>query len=199
MALKTGFLWILLAGVIYGAIHSAFASKTVKEWMITQFGLENPNVYRFFFSLQSFFFTLVYVLLIFFLPDSTLYMIPFPWVFFTTFVEVTAVVFAVICMFQTGPLSFFGLSAIIKHQTKPEELKTDGFYGVMRHPLYVFSMLMIWLLPIMTWNILAFNIGASLYMLVGAYVEERKLTRDFGEKYLEYKKLVPPFWPKLSH
>ena len=199
MVLKTGFLWILLAGVLYGAIHSAFASKPVKSWVTSQFCLQNPNLYRFVFALQSFFFTLVYILLIFVLPDAVLYFIPAPWIYLTTTIEVAALVCAVICLLQTGLLSFLGLSGLIKNRTTPDSLRTDGFYRIMRPPLYVFSLLMIWLLPIMTWNILAFNIGASLYMLVGSIVEERKLVQEYGTQYLDYKKQVPPFWPKLIH
>lgn len=199
MALKTGFLWILLAGVLYGAIHSAFASKPVKSWVTGQFSLQNPNAYRFVFALQSFFFTLVYILLIFILPDAILYVIPAPWIYLTSIIEMAALVCAVICLLQTGLLSFLGLAGLMKNKSTTDTLRTDGFYRYMRHPLYVFSTLMIWLLPIMTWNILAFNIGATLYMLVGSYVEERKLAQEYGSKYLEYKKQVPPFWPKLTH
>ena len=198
MVIKTGFLWILLAGVLYGAIHSAFASDIIKKWLTNQFCLDNAE-FRFVYALQSFFFTLVYVLLIFFLPDARLYTIPAPWVYLTTLIEVAALIGGVVSLVQKGLLSFLGLSAFTKKGSRVYPLKTDGIYRFLRHPLYMFSLLVIWLLPLMSWNILAFNIGATLYMFIGSLLEERKLIREYGEAYLEYKKRVPAFWPKFSH
>jgi methanethiol S-methyltransferase len=195
--INTGFLWILLAGLIYSAIHSAFASIPVKKWIIAQLGLENPNTYRLVYILQSVFFTFIYLYIVFFFPDASLYVIPAPWVYLTTILEAAAAVCAFLSLMQTGILVFLGLSVFIKGQAKPEHLKTDGFYRYMRHPLYFFILLALWLLPFMTWNILAFNIGVSIYMFIGVIFEERKLIRDYGTEYIEYKKQVPAFWPKL--
>jgi protein-S-isoprenylcysteine O-methyltransferase Ste14 len=195
--INTGFLWILLAGLIYGAIHSTFTSAPVKKWITVQLGLENPYAYRLVYVLQSIFFTLIYLYIVFFLPDANLYVIPTPWVFLTTIIEAAAAVCAFLSLMQTGILAFLGLSAFVKGKATPDHLKTDGFYRYMRHPLYFFSLLVIWLLPFMTWNILGFNIGVSVYMIMGAMLEERKLIREYGNEYLEYQKQVPAFWPKF--
>jgi protein-S-isoprenylcysteine O-methyltransferase Ste14 len=37
----------------------------------------------------------------------------------------------------------------------------------------------------------------TTYMLIGAYYEERRLIRIFGEQYVEYRRQVGAFFPRL--
>jgi protein-S-isoprenylcysteine O-methyltransferase Ste14 len=197
--LHTGFFWILLAGLLYGAIHSAFASHTVKNWVANQFGIENPKMYRLVYVLQSFFFTIVYICFIFLFPDHQLYLVPTPWLYILMFIEAAAALCAFLSLLQTGIWVFLGLDEFIHPEvaSQPEKLNVGGFYRFVRHPLYLFSLIFIWLFPLMTWNILAFNIGVTIYLLIGSYFEERKLAKDFGQEYLDYQKRVPAFFPRL--
>jgi protein-S-isoprenylcysteine O-methyltransferase Ste14 len=201
VVLNTGFFWILLAGLIYGGIHSAFASIPVKEWVRNQLGVENPNTYRFIFILQSFFFTLIFFAIVFILPDTILYVIPAPWHYLTIALEIAAILGAIFSLFQTGILAFFGLAPFMNSEqaARANQLNTQGFYRYMRHPLYFFSLIVIWLLPVMTWNILAWDFCVTIYLLVGSLFEERKLVREFGNEYLEYQKQVPAFWPRFAN
>jgi len=66
-----------------------------------------------------------------------------------------------------------------------------GLYRWVRHPLYTAGLLFIWLIPVMTANLLALNIGLTIYLITGALFEERKLVREFGEAYIEYRKVTP--------
>jgi protein-S-isoprenylcysteine O-methyltransferase Ste14 len=59
--------------------------------------------------------------------------------------------------------------------------------------IYIF-----WLSPIMTLNLLAFNILATVYFYIGALHEERSLYEEFGPEYEDYKKRVPMFLPRLK-
>jgi protein-S-isoprenylcysteine O-methyltransferase Ste14 len=77
------------------------------------------------------------------------------------------------------------------------QLVTHGLYRVVRHPLYTFSLLFLWLTPTMSVNSLTLYLGATLYILVGAYFEERKLLRDFGTAYADYKRKTPMLIPGL--
>jgi protein-S-isoprenylcysteine O-methyltransferase Ste14 len=197
--LHTGFFWILLAGLVYGAIHSAFASHMVKSWVTNQFCIETPKMYRLVYVMQSFFFTIIYIGLIFLFPDHSLYLIFSPWRYLFMLIEVAAAVCAFLSLLQTGIWSFLGLESFIRTEnaSQPAKLNTAGFYRIVRHPLYLFSLIVIWLFPFMTWNILAFNIGATAYLIIGSLFEERKLAQDFGPEYLEYQKRVPSFLPRL--
>jgi protein-S-isoprenylcysteine O-methyltransferase Ste14 len=51
------------------------------------------------------------------------------------------------------------------------------------------------LAPLMSWNVLAFNLGITLYILVGILFEERKLLAEFGQLYADYRRRVPMLLP----
>jgi protein-S-isoprenylcysteine O-methyltransferase Ste14 len=97
---------------------------------------------------------------------------------------------------QTGITSFIGLrQLLLPEDITPPRLVTDGLYLYVRHPLYSAGLVFIWLLPIMTWNLLALNIGLTLYIIIGAYFEERKLLQEFGDAYAEYRQHTPMLIP----
>jgi protein-S-isoprenylcysteine O-methyltransferase Ste14 len=50
----------------------------------------------------------------------------------------------------------------------------------------------------MSWNVLALNIGISVYALLGAMPEERKLLSEFGKPYDEYRSRTPFIIPGLK-
>jgi protein-S-isoprenylcysteine O-methyltransferase Ste14 len=58
-------------------------------------------------------------------------------------------------------------------------------------------MLLLWLSPSVSQNSFALYLGVTLYFIIGAYFEERKLLRDFGEAYAEYKRRTPMLIPGL--
>jgi len=70
-----------------------------------------------------------------------------------------------------------------------------GAYLLVRHPLYLFSILMIWSCPDLTTDRLLFNILWTVWIVIGAFLEERDLVAEFGDLYREYRKRVPMFIP----
>ena len=101
---------------------------------------------------------------------------------------------------QTGGMSFLGLEQMFDAASleRPSRLVIGGFYRLVRHPLYLFGLVLLWLVPEMTWNLLALNIGLTAYILVGIIYEERKLVGEFGEAYREYKRTTPMLVPFLK-
>jgi methanethiol S-methyltransferase len=97
---------------------------------------------------------------------------------------------------QTDSLSFIGLRQLFEEE-KSGALVTRGLYRVVRHPLYTFGLLFIWLTPTVSQNSLTVYIGATVYTLIGAYFEEQKLLRDFGAEYAVYKQKTPMLVPGL--
>ncbi|MFQ5407195.1 MAG: methyltransferase family protein [Anaerolineales bacterium] len=82
----------------------------------------------------------------------------------------------------------------------PPQFVATGIHRLVRHPLYFFSLVFIWLTPVMTTNVLAFNLGVTLYFWLGSVFEERKLVRDFGDAYREHQRTVPRLLPlRLPH
>jgi protein-S-isoprenylcysteine O-methyltransferase Ste14 len=196
-----GTIYLVIASVIWGLAHSYLASHQVKRMVRKLFGVPAyERLYRFgynVFALASFF-PLISMLANF--PDRLLYQIPSPWVYLTTIVQGLAVFGLLSAVMHTGPLEFAGLAqfASTYAEAAPARLVTDGLYAYVRHPLYTASLVFIWLSPEMTLNRLVLWSVFSIYILVGAYFEERKLVSDFGAEYLEYRSRTPMLIPGLS-
>ena len=71
-----------------------------------------------------------------------------------------------------------------------------GPYRRVRHPIYLFSILMIWSTPDLTADRLLFNTLWTAWILVGALLEERDLTAELGEAYRKYQREVPMLVPR---
>jgi protein-S-isoprenylcysteine O-methyltransferase Ste14 len=99
--------------------------------------------------------------------------------------------------------AMFGLKqgySIWKKIELPEEgLKTTGLYARIRHPLTSLLIVTLWSHESMTASRLQWNILFTAYALIGTYFEQRDLIKNFGQEYLEYRKRVPGFIPKLSN
>jgi methanethiol S-methyltransferase len=184
---------------LYGGIHSWLASRSVKDMLERWFGPSISRIYRLFFNIIGFLTLLPVFWLVQALPNKNLYTIPPPWIFVTSALEFLAVLGLLVGVLQTGAMSFFGLKQIYQPEVtgKPAHLVVNGLYRWVRHPLYTCALLFIWLSPHMSVNWLAFDLSASLYILIGIQFEERKLLADFGENYTKYRKLTPMLIPGL--
>ncbi len=196
---NTGFIWILLACAAYGVIHSVLASNTAKALAARWFGqAARQRFYRLFFVFAAFATTLPLLALVPLLPDRTIYRIPAPWVYLTLAVQVLAVVALAIGLLQTGALAFLGLCQLLEAAPFREKLVTGGLYRRVRHPLYAAAFLLLWLAPVMTWNLLALDIGFSAYLLIGTIFEERKQVQQFGKEYEQYREQTPRIVPRIK-
>ena len=190
---------ILLAVLAYGLFHSLLASPTFKYRTRKLIGAAADRWFRLAFN----FIAVVTLVPILVLPvvmtDKEIYTIPFPWVVVTLTIQVLAAIALIIGLRQTGISSFLGLrQAFLPEDTNPPRLVTGGLYRFVRHPLYTAGLVFIWLLPIMTWNLLALNIGLTAYIFIGATFEERKLLHQFGETYADYRHRTPMLIPGLG-
>ena len=71
---------------------------------------------------------------------------------------------------------------------------TRGVLGMVRHPWYTGGILIVWARPLDGPAILT-SLLISAYFVVGAHLEERKLTMHFGEAYRDYQRSVSMFLP----
>ena len=201
---NTGFWWILLAGGLYGLLHSILAANGTKAWAEHAYGpAAIRRYYRLFFVLMAGISLLPVLALVGLLPDQTLYTIPVPWAWLTLAAQAVAAAGLLLGVSQTDALSFLGIRQWLtfapQHsQAHSEKLVTSGLYRWVRHPLYSFSFVLLWLLPLMTWNILALNLALSAYLVIGALFEERKLVQQFGADYEAYRRRTPMIVPWLK-
>jgi protein-S-isoprenylcysteine O-methyltransferase Ste14 len=83
---------------------------------------------------------------------------------------------------------------------KPGPFIIRGPYRWVRHPLYACILVMFWANPNLTTDQLLFNVLWSGWIIIATFLEERDLSREFGDVYLEYKKTVPMLIPwKIPH
>jgi protein-S-isoprenylcysteine O-methyltransferase Ste14 len=108
-----------------------------------------------------------------------------------------------ITTFLINHFDLFGLRQVWLHlRGKPYTrlgFVTPGPYKSIRHPLYVGWITGFWATPLMTAGHLLFALGMTAYILVAIFFEERNLAQFHGERYLEYRRRVPMFIPRLTH
>jgi protein-S-isoprenylcysteine O-methyltransferase Ste14 len=80
----------------------------------------------------------------------------------------------------------------------PMPITLAGPYRWVRHPLYLFMILMIWSCPDLTRDRLLFNLLWTAWIVIGSYLEEIDLIVEFGDAYREYQKRVPMLIPFLK-
>jgi protein-S-isoprenylcysteine O-methyltransferase Ste14 len=196
--MMTGTIILVVASFIWSVVHSILASHGAKDAARRFFGPISDRLYRFsynVFSVASFF---PIAMLLFTVPDRPLYSIPEPWVYITVLIQGAAVFALVGGVMQTGPFEFAGLTQLAGlDRDRPPVLVTDGLYAHVRHPLYTAGLAFIWASPEMTVNRFALWIVFTLYLIIGAYFEERKLLKDFGQAYADYKARTPMLIPRL--
>jgi methanethiol S-methyltransferase len=78
-------------------------------------------------------------------------------------------------------------------------LQIVGPYRVVRHPIYLGWMLMVFGVPDMTWTRFVFATVSSAYLVVAIPFEERSLVETFGSAYVDYQqtvrwRVVPGVW-----
>jgi protein-S-isoprenylcysteine O-methyltransferase Ste14 len=193
-----GTIYIFCASLLWGLVHSLLATHGFKHIVRKGVGpVAFYRLYRFFYNLFSMASILPVILMLITFPDRALYTIPAPWVYLTTIVQGLAFFALIAGVMQTGVMEFSGLAQLSPYyqDSEPGLLVTDGLYGLVRHPLYSAGLVFMWFSADMTENRLVLWITFTLYILIGAYFEEKKLLKDIGPAYAEYKKNTPMFVP----
>jgi protein-S-isoprenylcysteine O-methyltransferase Ste14 len=101
--------------------------------------------------------------------------------------------------FLLSHFELFGLhqvfAALMKRSLPAPEFRTPLFYRYVRHPLYLGFLISFWATPVMTVGHLLFSAGASGYILIGIWLEERDLIDLFGDRYRRYREQVGMLLP----
>ena len=197
-------LLILLAVLVYGLVHSLLASLGAKALARRWLGPQVERFYRLAYNLFAFLSLLPVLALPAFLPDRLIYVIPLPWSLLTLGIQALALLALAAGLLQTGAGSFLGLRQLVETPGglapggEASRLVVAGLYRWVRHPLYSAGLVFIWLIPRMSVNLLALNLGLSLYLVAGALFEERKLSQAFGQSYASYRQRTPMLVPGLK-
>lgn len=189
---------LILSIGVWGLVHSLLASLKAKALARDWMGPPADRFYRLAYNLFAVLSLLPAAILFLILPDRRLYSVPLPWAALLGVGQILALAMLTFGLLQTGAFSFLGLSQLGSGGEVPARLVTTGLYRYVRHPLYFAGLALLWLSPSMTVNRLVASAAATVYLLIGAAFEERKLRTIFGAAYREYAGRTPMFIPFLK-
>jgi protein-S-isoprenylcysteine O-methyltransferase Ste14 len=188
--------WLILSIAAWGIIHSLTASSWFKDLLRRSLGGGFMKLYRLLYNMFSVVSLAPALYLLMTLPDRTLYRVPGPWNIAMLVGQGLAALLLLVSLQQTDVLSFVGLRQLFEEE-RPGRLVTAGVYRFIRHPLYTFGLLVLWFTPSVSLNAFMLYLAFTAYILVGIFFEERKLLREFGQEYADYKSVTPMLIPGL--
>ena len=196
----------------YSVVHSALASRPVKEGVERWFGRRvRHGLYRPFFILQSVVTTVWALKKFWALPDRDLYQVPRPWSLGLRVVQASAVALLLRALGVVGYLRLLGVpqgldflrgkepDPVPEAQGPPPDTQgqpvLSGPFRVIRHPDNLFFVLSLWALPRMSVNRLTLALLCTLYAVLGSWHEDARLRTAYGEAFARYQRATPLFIP----
>jgi methanethiol S-methyltransferase len=85
-------------------------------------------------------------------------------------------------------------SPINNVENDPEQLHISTLHRFVRHPWYFFFLVLMWTQDLHTTQLFTYSLLSS-YLVIGSWIEERKLIVHYGEAYREYCLQVPGLIP----
>lgn len=188
--IQTALLW----GVYYFT-HSALASLSVKNFTAQRFSWSATH-HRFFYSLSA---TIGFGLLLFhYFSLRSHHNLFQPSIVSSITGYTMALSGSVIILVSSKAfnlLPFFGFST----GTPPDNttLYKKGIYSLVRHPLYLGTLLLFWgnWLTSFSTHFLVISSVTSAYVFIGIYFEEKKLLKQFGKDYAVYRSETKMIFP----
>lgn len=182
----------------FAVIHSLTASLPFKRLLVRGLGSRADRLYMPAYSLVAVLTISPLAYLLYKNPGRTLYRIPSPWRWLMVGGQLIAALIAPKA-FQDAPHRFKISSQLSAPQT-PEagSLNIKGIYRWIRDPFLLSGLVMIWLTPIMTVNLLVIYLLTTIYLFIGSLHWETRLVAQFGDEYREYKKRVHRIIPRLK-
>lgn len=193
---------LILLFALYGFIHSILASEKVKIFFRQNFG-KLIAFYRLGFNV----FAVVGLYLIWDLaphPSLQIYKLLPPYDYLVLIPQLLALVGIFWCFKYVCFKEFIGLSQIgryLKGDYSDNELdenytlRIEGPYKFSRHPIYLFSIIILLFRAEMNLAYLTMFISFTAYFYIGSYYEEKKMVRLFGDEYTNYQNKVPRIFP----
>jgi protein-S-isoprenylcysteine O-methyltransferase Ste14 len=177
----------ILRFILFAAAHSLFATGWVKKILR---GADRKG-YRLYYNIGSL--VMFGWVMSAYHHSEVLYFVPGVWSLIMYLLQVVVAMILVSCLRQTGVGEFLGFT-----KNRTSSFTHTGWYSIVRHPLYFFSILFLLLNPVMTYQWLMLTIMSAVYFVVGGLIEERRLAVEFGEAYRHYQQRVPFMIPKST-
>ncbi len=184
-------LYVALYIVGFAALHSLLASLPAKNMAIKYFGSKVDPWYLVLFSAIAVIAILPLVAMLIRSPGPVLYAVPPPWIWLFVLAQFI-IGLASLRAFLDAPHRFLIRAQLAKPQSPYAfALGIKGVYCWIRDPFLLFGLLLIWLTPYMTENLLLVYLIATVYLFLGSLHWESRLFIQFGEDYVAYQTKVP--------
>ncbi|WP_153797768.1 methyltransferase family protein [Foetidibacter luteolus] len=184
--------------IAYAFFHSFFAAEAVKQRMMKAMG-RSYKYYRFYYAVFAFVTLIAVVMYHAGINNSPLFWNAAAW---QKVVAVVAGVAGAIIMSVCARVYFSEMTGLdaFSNKTHTIGLVKTGLHKYMRHPLYAGTLLVIWALFL--WkpslkNLISCGIN-TLYVVIGGWLEEKKLVARFGNSYRSYAAKTPLFFFKIK-
>ena len=179
------------AFILFALLHTFLASFKVKSILTQRIG-----------SAMAFYrlaYNIIFLWLFWYLyeylprPEVELFDLKYPWdiiILIPQFLSLGGIIWT-FRYFSLG--EFLGVSQIKRWKDgdvfdEKLTLKIEGPYKVVRHPLYLFTIIFLILRPTM-------DLFYLVFFYIGSFYEERKLVSAFGDRYRKYQESVPRLFP----
>jgi methanethiol S-methyltransferase len=190
-------LLIVLLMIVFAAVHSFLAGANIKSAIRRRFGQRVVHgLYRLAYNVIAVITLAPAVFIAFAQPGRVFWQFEGTAAVIALIVQIGGFIGLVISLIAIDLGQFTGLSqlrAYINGQPLPlptEPLQIKGAYALVRHPLYLFSLMFLWAAQTMTEAYFVLTIAATLYFTLGSLLEERRMVRLFGQPYIDYRKQV---------
>jgi methanethiol S-methyltransferase len=186
----------LLLIALFGIQHSVMARRSFKQWW-TQF--IPPAVERSTYVLL----TSLALIVLFWLwrpmPELVWHIAEPTIAAAVTGLAIIGWLIALTSTFLINHFELFGLQQVTNnltgHAASEPHFLTPLYYRLVRHPLYFGFLIAFWATPAMSVGHLVFAAANTVYIVIGAYFEERDLVALFGDQYRTYQARVSMLVP----
>ncbi len=185
-------LQIWLATLAFAVMHSAFAAEGIKARVQQRLRLP-PHRYRLLYVLFSLALAGMWLGFVKSLPDAAGYRWPQGWHGLGRAVQILGAGLFIWSLAVMDGRLFLGLKP---WPETAEPIVARGPYAWVRHPLYLGALLVLWGDPAKSRNELHLALAASLYLFIGAWLEERRMLR-MNPAYRRYRARTPMWIPRL--
>lgn len=192
------YLWLAILWIVWCALHSALISLAVTESLRKRFP-RGFRFYRIFYNLFAAVSLIPVLIYAFSLRSEPIVAWSGLWMIVPVLLAAAALV-----LFAAGARRYDFARFIGLRQIKDEKscsvltddcsLDTSGVLSVVRHPWYSGGILIVWARPLDPAAIVT-NLVLCGYFVVGAILEERKLSAQFGRQYAVYRRRVSMLFP----
>lgn len=196
-------IWLAAGWIAYATLHSLLATLGCKAWVTRRWPAFAPY-YRLAFNLQSVILVLPLVWATYAIPGDWLWR----WAGISAWIANGLALTALAGFWLSSGTydmgEFLGFTPL--REKRRDAVEHDGFrisplHRYVRHPWYALGLVLVWTRD-MNAPLLVSASAVTLYLFVGACLEERKLETHFGTVYRDYRKKVPGLiplpWKRLS-